>query len=65
MTVNLILFDLKNKIDCTKLKEDHDYGSHLILGRDQQTEFRPDLLRIKLNYNKGQFHDPSLFLSGQ
>ena len=40
----LILFDLKNKKHCIKLKKDHQYGSSLIFARDQQTECRLVLL---------------------
>ena len=38
MAKKLTLFNLKNKTDCTELKEDQNYGSSLLCAADQQTK---------------------------
>ena len=47
MAKKLTPFNLKNKIDCTKLKEDQDYGSSLLSATDQQTKQGQALRRKK------------------
>ena len=47
MARKLTLFNLKNKTDYTKLKEDHNYGSSLLCATDQQTK-QGQALRLRI-----------------
>ena len=61
MARKLTLFNLKNKTDCTKLKEDQDYRSSLLCATDQQTKQGQALRRKTLNYNEGHYYGPFFF----